>query len=997
MKKTTILLILGWALACSTTTTKTVTDTGQTKDTQTDIRGDIVPDTAQDIGPDLKPDTKDVAVKTEDVGIYDAQPADSGSDISGDMLYMDEGTASDRGNETETVDIVPELPLPDGLTDIKDTGVSRDTDAGPDTETDINEPEVMDNDLMSGDTFVPDSGADAHEDAFNVDALMDDGLMSQDTSDDAGNTDATSGEDVTTDTVTRVCEPAKGSADLTLIRGTVVTGDTIIRQGEVLFSASTHKILCVDKWGVCEAAAAETPTILCANGMIYPGLVDSHNHNQYNFMPRWRHTGLFQDRYQWQKTSSYKKFKHSYNAIKTDHICAMMRYSEVRELMAGTTATIGSVGGNCIDGLVRNLEEGAKANGINESGIKYTSSNISSIKPSSIVSGLKDGSIEAYLIHLAEGVDTSSLSEWSKLKSDDLLQTGTAIIHGTALQTEQFVEMLGTGAKLIWSPRSNIDLYGQTTPAIIAIKLGLVVALAPDWVPSGSLNMLDEMKCADHLDNTVLGDQLTPKELFKMVTIRGAQACHVEDKLGLLQPGFYADVLVIAGDADKPYLTLLNAEPKNVRAVFIGGGFVYGDTDVWDEFAGREPYDWCEDAGVCGNAKKLCVKRSATATDPLGMTFAQVKDELVQALDTARKADSAWNTNKTDAENLAATYEYDLSPLFNCDASVAADPCLPGNVEHPYEPKDGDLDGDGTPDATDNCPGVYNPRQWDTDSDNVGDMCDKCPVSPGEDCKPGTPDDPDQDGINVADDNCPFAYNPGQEDQDNDGKGDACDACPDQANPGDAPCTFTIQQIRDPNTPPVVDKGSKVEFSGPIVTAITPSTAKYKGFYVQDPGGTDFSGMYVFVGTSMPQGIARGNAVSVSGTLVDYYGMDEVKSTEFSVIEETPAQGIEPAVVNPADVADGGSRAEALEGVLIEVDNVVVTNENPDAPKDYGECELTGGLRMDDALFKYQDLGIRTDGQCLKKVVGVLVYSFSHYKILPRDANDIEKCAGADQ
>jgi hypothetical protein len=66
----------------------------------------------------------------------------------------------------------------------------------------------------------------------------------------------------------------------------------------------------------------------------------------------------------------------------------------------------------------------------------------------------------------------------------------------------------------------------------------------------------------------------------------------------------------------------------------------------------------------------------------------------------------------------------------------------------------GDVDGDGFPDAGDNCPGVDNAGQADADRDGVGDACD----------------------------NCPAIANASQSDMDGDGAGDACDCAP--GNPG---------------------------------------------------------------------------------------------------------------------------------------------------------------------------------------------------------------------
>src|SRR4029450_9806805 len=111
----------------------------------------------------------------------------------------------------------------------------------------------------------------------------------------------------------------------------------------------------------------------------------------------------------------------------------------------------------------------------------------------------------------------SSRAEFADLKAKQLLTAATVVVHGVGLEAEGFVEMSHAGAKLVGSPLAKLGcsplstllLYGKTAAVYDALAAGVPVSLGTDWSPSGSANLLTELKVADRAlrDMSLLGDR----------------------------------------------------------------------------------------------------------------------------------------------------------------------------------------------------------------------------------------------------------------------------------------------------------------------------------------------------------------------------------------------------------------------------------------------------------------------------------------------------------
>ncbi|HEY9677709.1 MAG TPA: amidohydrolase family protein [Drouetiella sp.] len=335
------------------------------------------------------------------------------------------------------------------------------------------------------------------------------------------------------------------------------------------------------------------------NGYIFPGLIDTHNHTDWNVVPQWTR-GPFSNRYIWQVDDDYKQHVDKIHVdLKSANLLPEARkFGEIRALIGGTTLLQGSYDPVQPEPniMVRNLDVRYKTVNIVKS-VDELDKDPSKPDESKLLLARMDrqsapDGLQRAFFHLGEGLPTDSrvASEFTTLLAKGFGRAGVVCIHGLACKPGDFKTMAQHKMYLVWSPVSNWNLYRAVADIPSAVKAGLVIAIAPDWTISGSDNVLEEMKFAYAMSRARWGDLLKPQDIFRMVTSDAATVSGVDKNsvvvgapMGTIGKGYAADFFMApALDAatdgkPDPYESLLRTYPKHIHLVFIDGKPVYGD------------------------------------------------------------------------------------------------------------------------------------------------------------------------------------------------------------------------------------------------------------------------------------------------------------------------------------------------------------------------------------------------------------------------------------
>jgi 5-methylthioadenosine/S-adenosylhomocysteine deaminase len=194
-------------------------------------------------------------------------------------------------------------------------------------------------------------------------------------------------------------------------------------------------------------------------------------------------------------------------------------------------------------------------------------------------------------IHLSETIDETEAvrSQYGKTAVQLLNELGLFEIPVLAAHCvhldQRDIEILGSKkAGIAHNPQSNMKLASGIAPVADLLQAGAVVGLGTDGAASNNnLDLIEEMRSAALLQKVVTMDPtVVPAfQALSMATVNGARALGLGSEVGLLKPGYKADVILV--DLHKPHLyprhdlvanLVYAAQSADVDTVIIDGQVV---------------------------------------------------------------------------------------------------------------------------------------------------------------------------------------------------------------------------------------------------------------------------------------------------------------------------------------------------------------------------------------------------------------------------------------
>lgn len=290
------------------------------------------------------------------------------------------------------------------------------------------------------------------------------------------------------------------------------------------------------------------PQIDLSGFLILPGLINAHDHLEFNLFPRLGN-GPYPNATAWAKDIFHP------------------RHSPVKEQLAITKAHRLLWGGmkNLLSGVTTVAHHNSYHAIFNEPCFpvrvlkRYGWAHSIQFSPDWLARFRETPGRNPFIIHACEGTDESARQELRILTDAGALQDATVLVHGVSLHGADACRLAERRTALVWCPSSNRFTLGRTIHPDV-LRSGISIALATDSGMTAAGDLFDELQEAATF--------VEAERLYEMVTVTAARILKLPLGFGEIRDGSPADFLVLADNGQTPAEALLTGLP---HAVVIAG------------------------------------------------------------------------------------------------------------------------------------------------------------------------------------------------------------------------------------------------------------------------------------------------------------------------------------------------------------------------------------------------------------------------------------------
>ncbi len=184
---------------------------------------------------------------------------------------------------------------------------------------------------------------------------------------------------------------------------------------------------------------------------------------------------------------------------------------------------------------------------------------------------------------------------WSAVRAAGLLGPATNVVHGAGLTEDWLKILVDAGASFTSTPENELG-QGHGFPVTgHLLRLGAAPSLGTDTDAVTPADVLSAARIAlayqrgeDHdrhrqdTGSFSLTATITAKQALAWATVEGARALGLADRVGRLDAGLQADLVVVDGPAANPVATALHATAADIEAVMVAGRWRKRDHTLLD-------------------------------------------------------------------------------------------------------------------------------------------------------------------------------------------------------------------------------------------------------------------------------------------------------------------------------------------------------------------------------------------------------------------------------